>query len=351
VRVFVFEYTTGGGLLASADTTAGHLHTLAAEGAAMVTALAADFSRLPGAEVGILRDYRIPLATPAGVIVNDVATSDQTWARFDELSAAADHTVVIAPECDGVLLACVERVAQCGGRLLGASAELVRLAADKQATADHLARAGVPVPRGCLLQDFVPSQRSFPRVLKPRDGAGSHGVRLLTDAKDLAEALDLAGISLAGDRWRVEEFCPGLTASVAVLCGPGECLPLAPCAQRLSDDGAFRYLGGSLPLANPLPDRAARLAARTAAALASPLGYLGMDMVLGHRADGDDDVVIEINPRLTTSYIGLRAATRQNLAAAMLAVAAGGSSQFTFDDEPVEFTAAGEVRRADNAPS
>ncbi len=31
--------------------------------------------------------------------------------------------------------------------------------------------------------------------------------------------------------------------------------------------------------------------------LPQPLGYLGIDMILGERSDGSDDVVIEINPR------------------------------------------------------
>jgi predicted ATP-grasp superfamily ATP-dependent carboligase len=58
-------------------------------------------------------------------------------------------------------------------------------------------------------------------------------------------------------------------------------------------------------------------------ALPGAFGYLGVDLVLGESADGADDFVIEINPRLTTSYIGLRAAVEENLAAAMLDIAEG----------------------------
>ena len=47
-------------------------------------------------------------------------------------------------------------------------------------------------------------------------------------------------------------------------------------------------------------------------------GYVGVDVVLGN--DGRD-WAIEINPRLTTSYVGLRALAGFNLAEAMLAVA------------------------------
>ena len=49
-------------------------------------------------------------------------------------------------------------------------------------------------------------------------------------------------------------------------------------------------------------------------------GYVGVDIVLGDAPDGSADWVIEINPRLTTSYVGLRALARGNLAGVLLAV-------------------------------
>ena len=45
-------------------------------------------------------------------------------------------------------------------------------------------------------------------------------------------------------------------------------------------------------------------------------GYLGVDLILGTEAD--KDYVIEINPRLTTSYLILRQAAKENLAEAII---------------------------------
>ena len=53
------------------------------------------------------------------------------------------------------------------------------------------------------------------------------------------------------------------------------------------------------------------------------LGYVGVDLVLGDAADGSRDYAIEINPRLTTSYVGLRALADFNIAEAMLRAANG----------------------------
>jgi predicted ATP-grasp superfamily ATP-dependent carboligase len=57
--------------------------------------------------------------------------------------------------------------------------------------------------------------------------------------------------------------------------------------------------------------------------IADLTGYVGVDVVLGDAEDGSSDAVIEINPRLTTSYVGLRALATSNLAEAWLQVALG----------------------------
>jgi hypothetical protein len=121
---------------------------------------------------------------------------------------------------------------------------------------------------------------------------------------------------------------------------------LEPCRQRIAHHGdRLQYLGGELPLPPDLAARATDLARRAIAALPCWLGYLGIDLVLGPQAGGAGDVVIEVNPRLTTSYIGLRLAARTNLAEAMLTIAEGTSCRAEFSTEEVHFSAAGSAWR------
>lgn len=332
MRIFVFEFITGGGLLpasSAAPTVAGVNsrqldHELLAEGRAMVTALASDFAALAGCEVHILRDADVEFAMPSEVRVQVVRDAAEYGSAFDKQATAADWTVVIAPEIDGALLACAVRVLACGGRLLSPGPDIIRLASDKHATAEHLARAGVPVPRGEFVNcnNSAPAGLAFPLVVKPRDGAGSHGVRLVRSIDEYAAAMDERAIG-ENALTRVEEYCPGDAASVAVLCGPNGNLALAPCRQLLSQDGCFTYLGGSTPLPAALAERASDLASRAVATLAGAVGYQGVDLVLGDDPTGAADRVIEINPRLTTSYVGLRRVYDNNLASAMFDVANG----------------------------
>jgi hypothetical protein len=98
-----------------------------------------------------------------------------------------------------------------------------------------------------------------------------------------------------------------------------------------------------LPLAPGLAVRATELANRAVAALPPVVGYVGVDLVLGAEPDGREDAAIEINPRLTTSYVGLRAAAQANLAGAMWTIAQGAMPQVDFSTRPLEFDANGNV--------
>ena len=142
----------------------------------------------------------------------------------------------------------------------------------------------------------------------------------------------------------VQPFAPGRAVSVAFLTGPAGRVALPAAQQVLSDDGRFHYQGGRLPLPRDLNERAQRLAGRAVAAVEGLCGYVGVDLVLGAAADGSGDRVIEINPRLTTSYVGLRALARFNLAEALLAAASGAAlPPLRWRPGPVLFQADGRV--------
>ena len=92
-----------------------------------------------------------------------------------------------------------------------------------------------------------------------------------------------------------------------------------------------------------LAQRATELAERCLDALPAARGYVGVDLVLGKAADGSEDVVIEVNPRLTTSYVGLRAMTSDNLAHALVKMIQGEAPELEFNDEAFEFFSDGTV--------
>jgi tyramine---L-glutamate ligase len=335
MQVFLYEFITGGGMWSQGSRPP--CGSLLDEGQAMARSLAADFASA-GIEVLSLLDSRLPVSGVGQV--ERIGSADEERRAFIGQAAAADWSVVVAPEFAGNLLRRCQWVREAGGHLLCPGPAVVSLASDKQRTADHLQRHGIQVPHGMEINSpksigSVPANL-FPAVIKPLDGCGSQGVQRVQDASQLRAILD-------GTPQRLERFVAGLAASVAVLCGPEVQIALPACEQRLSFDGHFGYLGGRTPIPEPVALRARKLALRAVRSLPNPFGYIGVDLILGPDPSGRDDNVIEINPRLTTSYVGLRALCRNNLATAMLAVAQQREPALSWDDGVVEFSADGRI--------
>ncbi len=334
MRFFVYEHLCAVG--------AGADGSLAAEGRAMLAAVLTDFARLPGTET-------VTLLPPAGAAVPPVVAVRHTVPVdeervFRELAAACDFTLVVAPECGGLLEERCRWVEEAGGRLLGPSGDAVCLTADKLALAEALGRACVSAPPAAPLDGAAGIE--FPAVCKPRDGAGSQATFLVRGAEELPGCVTRARAEGWDGELVLQEFVPGRAASVAFLIGPAAVVALAPAAQDLSADGRFRYRGGSLPLPPAEAARAARLARQAVGAVPGLTGYAGVDLVLGAAGDGSEDRVIEINPRLTTSYVGLRALAEGNLAEALVSVVRGERvPAVTWRPGTVAFRADGKVLR------
>ncbi len=253
MHFFLYEWSSGGGLVNEPGALPA---SILREGVTMIGAVAADLIRIPGTRVSALRDPRVVQLSLHGCEILDVQSSAEHFEQFERLAAEADATFLIAPEFDGILLKAARQVVHCGGRLHSPAPEFIRITADKHATCERLEAAGVRVPPGIVLEpeQKLPSDFSYPAVLKPVDGAGSQDTLLVAGPHDEPAAY-------AWPR-RLERYLSGLPASVAFLCGPAERIPLVPCTQRISEDGRLRYLGGELPLSAGLAARAVTLADR-----------------------------------------------------------------------------------------
>ena len=304
-RVFVYEYCCAVGLGRDESDPA---HSLYREGRAMRDAVADDFRRLPGVEVVTL----------------DSTTSETFDAELRERVIASDWTLLIAPEIGMWSRQVAERVESYGGQLLSSTSEGISVAGLKAELSERWLANGVMTPRVRWWEDWFHSADRFPTVFKPANGAGSHAVTLVRNEVEYGPAVEAArDAGIFEDNLIYQPYIPGRAASVAFLIGPRDTAPLLPTFQVLSTDGRFTYLGGELPTRPDLAERAVALGRRAVECVPGLRGYVGVDLILGDAADGSQDYAIEINPRLTTSYVGLRQLAEFNLAGAMLAVAAG----------------------------
>ena len=249
MRIFLYEFVTGGGWYTHADKPAPE--SLLAEGRAMLTALVADFAALEDVAVEIFRDNRYPLPEVPGVNSPPDQQRRSGTNRAAPPGPQADWTVLIAPEFRRSLAGSRPPVERARRLLLSFVAS--RGAGHRQARHGRaLARHGVPVTRGMALApgEPLPVDFAYPAVLKPRDGAGSLDIEWLPYERRTAQRLGgHAAGSLSAPAWRPAWPCCAVRTRSC---------RWSPCLQRLAGDGSFAYLGGSLPLEPQLAARARR---------------------------------------------------------------------------------------------
>ena len=214
--------------------------------------------------------------------------------------AEADAVWMVAPESGGELADLSRQVEAAGVRLLGSSSAAIAVAASKSAC--HAALLGrVRQPSDVAAGDGW--------VIKPDDGVAAEGVRRLAADPGIA----------AGQI--VQPFVAGEALSLCVLSDGRDARVLSVNRQHIvwDADGGARYCGG---VTNAIADRDRfqSMARAVQAGIPGLWGCWGIDLVMP--ADGEP-VLVEVNPRLTTAFAHLRAATGLDLLGALLALAAG----------------------------
>ena len=313
MRILVHEFVSGGGLAGQPLTP-----SLAREGGAMLTALVADLAALGRHQILATRDRRCSPAAPPGVEVVTLEPATRE-ARLDELIASVDAVWPIAPESGGSLERLAARIEQKRKIVLGSSAAAVHRAADKAGLARRLECAGVSHPKTVVLRsdrrcDAAASTIGYPLIVKPVRGAGCTAVYYVRTGRDLRPSIHKCRRTCGREPLIVQAFEAGTPASVSLLADGCRAVVLAVNGQSLSGRRELSYHGGITPLDHPRAGRAADAAVRTCRALPGLRGYIGVDLVL----TASEAVIIEVNPRLTTAYLGLRRAIDENIAALAL---------------------------------
>jgi predicted ATP-grasp superfamily ATP-dependent carboligase len=316
--VFIYEFFTGGGC------PAGELPSgLAAEALGMLWALLADFRRWGAVRTITALDprfeERVPglnrTTLPADEVV--CALPIEHEATYLSLLKRCDAVLVIAPETNGILAGLTAQAEIAGIPLLGSSASAAAAAGDKAACSRIFRLAKLPIPKtraaSFISAPQVAKEMGFPLVIKPLDGVGSEGVCRVDCLSDLPAALAILCQVTSHERILLQSYISGIHASVSLLIAEGRCLPLSLNRQLIEAGSPFQYHGSQVPFEHRLGKQALGLACSAVSLIPGLNGYVGVDLIL----EKDLVQLIEINPRLTTSYIGLRQVAQINLAQAI----------------------------------
>lgn len=322
LKILLLEYITAGGLNDEPLPA-----SLLQEGRLMRDALLRDFSDIAEVEIVTTYDVRVSLPKFIKQAVCIDSTSDVKAIWYDLLQTC-DAALLVAPESNGVLTELTAMVEVAGVKSLGCLQPAVEIASNKQLTFNVLKKANIlTIPtykvHEFLSPDFISNQSvSSGWVIKPIDGAGCVDTFYFTDEQALKTWLILEHTIEKYDAYIIQPYQKGIPASISMLCKNGRALVLSCNEQVIRIEtsdiqisktqapkeslASIQYKGSKVNALSHYNAAFAKLANKIAAAMPDLNGYVGVDVVIYEQDDLKRIFVVEINPRITTSYIALR---------------------------------------------
>ena len=258
MKIMVAEYAVGAGIA-----------EFMLEGKAMLGALVRSF-------VSCGHEVFYPTAGALLGAGNAVRTA-RFEVALEKLSKECDAALVIAPD---EILGDLTEIVEENTENLGCPSGCVRLCADKLECTRALEREKLPVP-----ETIGSGEYNGDFVIKPRFGCASEGIH-----KSKSGTLKEGFIAT--------RFVEGEHLSASVITGRTQLL-LTVNRQLIEINDSISYKGGIVPYYCDRHEEIIDVAKKTAKVLGCR-GYAGVDMVLG-----DKPYVVDVNPRPTTSIIGI----------------------------------------------
>ena len=326
MKILVFEYITGGGLNKQALP-----ESLLQEGRLMLDALLADFKQLTVlpqyAEISVLvmLDARlIDQINSHGFDVVVVGDGQDCDAEFKHYTQKCDAVWPVAPEFDHILYKLCVSVEQAKKHLLTSSSQAVALTGNKFASYLHFKKQQInTVPTrlfkpnaedtsaqlNSLLYELTTEHGACvelcdePWIIKPIAGVGcmeSYVVSTLDNFKHLTKS---------NEEYIIQPHINGEKLSLSCLFKAGEAWLLSVNEQYFTLQHQQYHLD-SISV-NVLSDYQGytALISQIAQAIPDLWGYVGIDLI----KTPTHILVLEINPRLTTSFVGLQDALGINV--------------------------------------
>jgi len=242
-------------------------------------------------------------------------------AIFSVCLAQADLVWLIAPECDDILRLLTKQCEAAQVPVIGASSEVVDLAADKLKTAAWLSNANIDSPLSLSVSAWQAQANSMNPsdgwLAKPINGVGCEGIVFLSDKNAVNAWIKTQTPASLSGYFLQAEVQQAQAASLSMLCHHGRAYLLS--ANRLVTARSNQTIALTQIIVNGFAEHWASfqtLADNIAAQLPNVQAYLGVDLMLDTRTGAI--TVLELNPRLSSSYVGLSTATGVNIAQCLL---------------------------------
>jgi len=345
MKILVFEYITGGGFNKQELPD-----SLASEGRLMLQALLDNLRSYiegNGITVIVMLDSRVNGSlNTAGFDTVIIKPEQNSHEEFARLALHCDAVWPIAPEFDGVLQTLCQTVELLGKTLLTSPSSAVAITGNKFNTYQRLKQHHIAiVPTRIFTSAAWESNSDTPELaqelaglsyasptckveqwlVKPVDGVGCLDSYILTDRKDFEQMRSRKG------HYVIQPHIEGKKTSLSCLFKQGIGWLLCANLQQFNIINQQYHL--SKIIVNHHSDLSVYqdLVDNIAHALPELWGYVGIDLI----ETPEQLLVLEINPRLTTSFVGINAALGINVAENVLQLLEGKPSIKAVCNQPV----------------
>ncbi len=305
MRILVFEYITGGGFN-NQELPA----SLASEGLLMLQALLDDlreimiYGREQPISIWVMMDERLKdRINPLGVEQCIITQAQNTDDEFVRLMLQCDAVWPIAPESEGILQDLCATVEAAGKRLLTSPARAVQIAGNKFNTYQLLMQYGIATVPTQRYSDFE-WDGCLQWIVKPIDGVGCGDSYIVSKPEDFKQMSSRTGTYI------IQPHLQGKKTSLSCIFKAGKGWLLCVNSQH------FEIINQQYRLVNIIVNYDIKseiyysLLDKIAEALPELWGYVGIDLI----ETTEQILVLEINPRLTTSFAGIKSALGINVA-------------------------------------
>lgn len=270
--------------------------TILLEGRAMLDVLVRSFTAA---------GHNVVYPTSGTVLQSGSAVKTDNFERtLEQLSSRCDAGLVVAPD---ELLGDLTEIVEGNTLNLGCPSGSARLCADKLECTRVLENKGIKVPVTAAMGEQNVFSLGDRVVLKPRWGCASEDTTLTrySCATMIPEGFVATG------------YIKGQHLSASLVVGD-ETLPLSVNRQNISIGSDIQYDGGTIGVDTGRNHEIFRTAHLCAEVLGCR-GYVGVDIVMA-----DVPYIIDVNPRPTTSIIGIDRVMNGELGALLTAARFGG---------------------------
>lgn len=241
-----------------------------------------------------------------GLLWDNVIYVDSEQEYYDlikRLKNLFDWVILIAPPRELIKVSKI-----IGEKLLGPPVSLIELFSDKYLTQLALENIGIKTPRTMLVESGDATidhlrQLNPPYVVKPVLLAGSECVYFVENENEVLKYVELSRKCDPSGKAIVQEYINGVHGSISVIYGKNEILFYSVNLQLVvRTNNRLKYTGGVLPVRNRVVvNEAETIIHKLLESYPMLRGYIGLDVVWNNKGI----FVVEVNPRFTTSIIGI----------------------------------------------